>query len=143
MGRAPRHSGQGGRVSKAFCRPAGHRVAQHRLHAGVDGEPSTAQASSGEAGSAGLVSCSTVNDSSLNIVCLEDGLPAFCTALRGPARGRAAGGEGPWRVGGRDGQRGASFSGLLSRLLTARRFGDGPQLPSGNRGMSTGGWAQA
>ena len=93
-GHPPSHNGQGGRVSKAFCHPAGHRapLARHRPLAGVDREPSTARASTnGEAGSAGHVSCSTINDNSLNSVGLEDGLPAVCAALQGPAWGQEAG----------------------------------------------------
>lgn len=84
-GRPPSHNGQGGRVSKAFCCPAGLRArpALHRPLAGVDGEPSSPWAStSGEAGHAGRVSFSTVNDEGLNSTCLEDALPAACAACR-------------------------------------------------------------
>ena len=80
------------------CGPAGHRalLALHRPLAGVDGEPSSPQASaSGEAGRAGLVSFSTVNDKSLNSVCLEDELPAACAALQGPARDEELGVRAP------------------------------------------------
>lgn len=61
-------------------------VAQHGPHAGVDGEPSTARASlNGEAGSAGPASCSTTPDSSLNSICLEDGLlPSALPFSTGP-----------------------------------------------------------
>lgn len=100
----PRHEGEGGRVPKAFCCPAGirARLARHRPLAGADGEPSTPWASTDvEAGSAGLVSFSTITDNSLNSICLEDELPAVCAAPQGPALGRGAGGEGTRRAGGR------------------------------------------
>lgn len=58
-----------------------------------------------------------------------------CGALPGA---KELGGEGTRRVGGSDGQLGAGFSGLLSRPLTARRFGDGPRPPSRDRGLGAG-----